>query len=197
MATPKPHPPTLQLVAIFSRHGAALDWAIKQISDCWGALALISPRFDHSETNYYQAEMGTGLKKQFLVVEGDYDPSRLAASKLESNGWEAEFAEQSDHADQRPLNIDPGYLTLTKLVLASAKDRAHRIYLADGIYAEECLYYLDQGWRARPWTYPDYQRSDFQVFFVEARELLKQRMAELRRVLTQQNSAPQSKEMGI
>ena len=59
-------------------------------------------------------------------------------------------------------------------MLASAKDRAHRIYLADGIFAEECLYYLDHRWQARPWTYPDYQRADFQAFFVQAREFLKQ-----------------------
>ncbi len=71
------------------------------------------------------------------------------------------------------MNIDPGYLTLSKLVLASAKDRSHRLYVADGIYAEECLYYLERRWQARPWTYPDYQRDDFQAFFVEVRELLK------------------------
>jgi hypothetical protein len=44
--------------------------------------------------------------------------------------------------------------------------------MADGIYAEECLYYLDGSWQARPWTYPDYRRADFQAFFGEARELL-------------------------
>jgi hypothetical protein len=73
----------------------------------------------------------------------------------------------------RPVNIDPGYLMLGKLVLASTKDRAHRIYLRDGIYAEECLYYV-AGWQSRPWTYPDYQRADYQQFFDQVRERLKQ-----------------------
>ncbi len=179
MAVPKPPPFTLQLVAIFSAHDAALQWARERIEGSWGTVSLASEPFDHSETKYYATEMGEGLKKQFLVIDGSYDPACLADAKLESNRWEAEFATRAQAApsganypEARPVNIDPGYLTLTKLVLASAKDRAHRIYLRDGIYAEECLYYL-KGWQARPWTYPDYQRADFHAFFEEARNYLK------------------------
>lgn len=176
MAIPKPPAPTLQLVAIFSRYPAAMDWAAEQVEANWGKIALASERFDHSETGYYEAEMGPGLEKQFLVIEQKYDPASLADSKLQSNAWEAEYAslpgEHSNNSAPRPVNIDPGYLTLTKLVLASAKDRAHRIYMRDGIYAEECLYYL-KGWQSRPWTYPDYQRSEFQAFFEKARDYLK------------------------
>jgi hypothetical protein len=173
MATPKPPYPALLLVAIFSRYENVLDWVKEKVATEWGSVALASPRFDHSETSYYAAEMGPGLVKQFLIVEGLYDPARLSQTKLQSNAWEEEIARSGEYAESRPLNIDPGYVTLSKLVLASAKDRAHRIYLADGIYAEECLYYLDRRWQSRPWTYPDYQRDDFQAFFVEARELLK------------------------
>lgn len=178
MAQPKAAPKTIQLVAIFSRHESVLDWAMEKIATQWGKIALASPRFDHSETDYYVAEMGTGLIKQFLLVDGWYDPALLPKSKLQSNAWEAELTQSSDYAESRPLNIDPGYITLAKLVLASCKDRAHRIYLSDGIYAEECLYYLDHRWQERPWTYPDYRRADFQAFFVQARELLKTRMGD-------------------
>lgn len=181
MAQPKPPPPTLQLVAIFSRYDDALDWALSRVQERWGRALLTSERFDHSETRYYESEMGAGLQKQFIVLQPSdtrfYDPARLAADKLESNDWERELAAASNYAEPRPVNLDPGYLTLMKLVLASAKDRAHRIYLHDGIYAEECLYYLDHRWQARPWTYPDYQRDDFQAFFVQARELLKDQMS--------------------
>lgn len=187
MATPREPPPTILLAAIFSRHESAMDWATEQISRAWGKVVLASERFDHSETSYYESEMGPGLVKQFLVIDDWYDPARLADNKLESNTWEAELASASrlvvdgspagEDLPPRPVNIDPGYLTLTKLVLASAKDRAHRIYLRNGIYAEECLYYLDRRWNARQWTYPDYQRSDFQAFFVEARDYLKQKIS--------------------
>lgn len=173
MAQPKPAPPAAQLVAIFSRHASALDWAAARIEQQWGKIALLSPRFDHSETSYYAAEMGSDLLKQFVVVDGMYDPADLPQSKLASNAWELELSASGQYAEPRPLNIDPGYITLTKLVLASCKDRAHRIYLRDGIYAEECLYYLGAGWQSRPWTYPDYRRADFQAFFEEARDWLK------------------------
>ncbi|MFK7736681.1 MAG: DUF4416 family protein [Pirellulaceae bacterium] len=190
MATPNLPPPTLMLVAVFSRHDAAIEWALEKVRQEWGPIGLLSQRFDHSETQYYESTMGAGLKKQFAIVDwkpqlaesdrGFYDPSLLAQSKLQSNEWEQELAAETNYEELRPVNVDPGYLTLTKLVLASAKDRAHRIYLSDGIYAEQCLYYLDHCWQSRPWTYPDYQREDFQAFFLEARELLKSRMMQAR-----------------
>jgi hypothetical protein len=77
--------------------------------------------------------------------------------------------------DERPLNLDPGYITLAKLVLASTKDHAHRIYLSQGIYAEITLNYRAGSWQPLPWTYPDYRRSDFQEFFTNCREYLKGR----------------------
>ncbi|MEM7479410.1 MAG: DUF4416 family protein [Planctomycetota bacterium] len=187
MAKPKAPPPTLQLVAVFSRHEQAVQWAMKRIETNWGEIGLKSEIFDHSETNYYAAEMGEGLQKQFAIVSssalgnGFYDPAKLAVHKLQSNQWELELAENANYPSQRPVNIDPGYLTLTKLVLASAKDRAHRIYLSDGIYAEESLYYLDRRWQSRPWTYPDYQRKDFHTFFEQAREFLKDKITESNR----------------
>jgi hypothetical protein len=181
MAKPKPPPECVQLVAVFSRDTTAIDWACSKIANAWGAIALQSPRFDHSETRYYEREMGTDLKKQFFVMDGFYDPSRLARNKLQSNEWEQEFAERTNSDVQRPVNIDPGYLTLTKLVLASAKDRAHRIYLHSGIYAEECLFFLDGRWQARAWTYPDYRRTDFQHFFGEVRDMLRQIIADSNR----------------
>lgn len=176
MAQPRPYPPCFLLAAIFSRHETALDWALQQLSAAWGEMALLSHRFDHSETRYYEAEMGENLLKQFVVFDSPFDPQQLPSKKLFSNALELELAQQQRFSEARPVNIDPGYLTLTKLVLASAKDRAHRLYMADGIYAEECLYFLEQRWQSRPWTYPDYQRADFQAFFVEARNLLKSRI---------------------
>lgn len=76
------------------------------------------------------------------------------------------------HAESRPLNLDPGYLTPAKLVLASTKDHAHRIYLRDGIFAEVTLVYRKGKWQPLEWTYPDYRRDDYQQFFTRCRERL-------------------------
>ena len=76
---------------------------------------------------------------------------------------------------ERPLNLDPGYITDSKLVLASTKNHAHRIYLAEGIFAEITLRFQGGQWRPWEWTYPDYRRADFQQFFTDCRNYLRQR----------------------
>lgn len=170
-----PHPPTpaLLLVAASSRYHEALGWGLRQ-SECeFGQAAAVSDAFDFTETDYYAAEMGAGLKKQFWAFAETIDPGRLASIKLNTNLWEAEYAELQQHPEPRPLNLDPGYLTLAKLVLASTKDHAHRIYLADGIYAEVTLAFRGGAWQAFDWTYPDYRRADFHAFFNVCRERLR------------------------
>ncbi|MEX2025857.1 MAG: DUF4416 family protein, partial [Pirellulaceae bacterium] len=88
--------------------------------------------------------------------------------------WEDEYRRQVAHPESRPLNIDPGYLTEAKLVLASTKDRDHRIYLSQGIFAEVTLHFQQAKWQTRPWTYPDYQRADYHEFFSRCRDFLRQ-----------------------
>ena len=97
-----------------------------------------------------------GCAKRFRLFERPFDPAELVAIKLETNRWEEEYIAQGEHAEPRPLNLDPGYLTLGKLVLASTKDFAHRIYLNRGIYAEITLYYRHHRWQDHPFTFADY-----------------------------------------
>ncbi len=169
------HLPVMPILAAFSRYDGALDWAGDRAVAAWGPVALASPRFDFRETEYYSATMGTGLKKCFWVFERPFDPADLIERKLATNAWEAEYAAEAGHPEPRPLNLDPGYLTLAKLILASTKDHAHRIYLGRGIYAEVTLYFKDGRWQHRDWTFPDYRRADYQQFFSQARELIRAR----------------------
>jgi hypothetical protein len=170
-----PHPPTpaLLLVAASSRYEAALAWGLRRAEAEFGPLAAASDAFNFTETDYYAAEMGGDLKKQFWAFAAPIDPGQLAAIKLATNSWETEYSGLQLHSEPRPLNLDPGYLTLAKLVLASTKDHAHRIYLADGIYAEVTLAFRGGAWQPHEWTYPDYRRADFHAFFTRCRELLK------------------------
>ncbi len=164
--------PTMLLVAVVSRHQTAFDWSREIAIQYHGPVILTSDAFDFSETDYYTATMGAGLKKQFLAFERPIDPGALAQIKRQTNEWEAEYAALARHAEPRPLNLDPGYITPAKLVLASTKDHAHRIYLREGIYAEVTLAYRQHRWQPLEWTYPDYRRDDFHRFFNECREWL-------------------------
>jgi len=179
MASVVPHRPVLRLLAVFSRYPEAIDWAREIAEGAWGNIALQSPLFDHRETNYYEQAMGPDLKKTFFAFESLADPAGLAAWKETTNRWEADYQQLGWHSETRPLNLDPGYLTEAKLILASTKDRDHRIYLDHGIYAENTLYFHHGAWRSRPWTYPDYQRADYHQFFTECREYLRKRYAEI------------------
>jgi hypothetical protein len=170
------HRPVLRLLAAFSRHPAALDWARTQAESAWGPVALEGPRFAFTETDYYEPTMGPGLAKTFWAFERPADPAELAAWKLAANDWEAQYAAIGRHAEPRPLNLDPGYLTSGKLVLASTKDHAHRIYLRDGVFAEVTLYYKDGAWREREWTFPDYRRAEYHAFFDRCRTLLREKL---------------------
>jgi len=173
MGQANPASPVLLLLAAFSRHQDALAWTRTKTEATWGPIALASDAFDFRETNYYDTTMGVGLRKQFFAFERLIDPAQLVELKLQANDWEAEYAALAKHDEQRPLNLDPGYITLAKLVLASTKDHAHRIYLGHGIYAEITLKFRDGAWQASDWTYPDYRRPDFQEFFSRCREYLK------------------------
>jgi hypothetical protein len=164
--------PVLLIVAACSRHETALEWAGERSAERYGPIVFASPAFDFTETDYYTATMGPGLKKQFLAFEQLMDSAALASIKRETNDWESEYAAAGQHAEVRPLNLDPGYITPAKLVLASTKDHAHRIYLRDGIFAEVTLVYRQRKWQPVEWTYPDYRRDDYQRFFTQCREWL-------------------------
>jgi hypothetical protein len=176
MGEPTPHPPVLLLLAAFSRHDDALDWAKQRAVETWGPIAHESPRFEFVETSYYDATMGAGIKKVFFTFQRPFAPEGIVDVKLATNHWEEEYAAQAGKPEPRPLNLDPGYLTLGKLVLASTKDFAHRIYLSQGIYAEITLQYRHRRWEHHQYTFPDYRREDYQRFFTECRDVIRKMM---------------------
>jgi hypothetical protein len=176
MGQPTPHSPALLLLAAFSCHDDALHWAKQKAEAQWGPIELESPAFDFAQTEYYTATMGPGLKKVFYAFEKPFDPADMVDVKLLTNAWEDEYAALQKHGEPRPLNLDPGYITLGKLILASTKDFAHRIYLNRGIYAEVTLFYKHRQWRHHDCTFADYRREDYQQFFTLCRDRLHQRL---------------------
>jgi hypothetical protein len=178
MGEPTPHCPALLLLAAFSRYEGAIRWARERAVEVWGPVAIESPAFRFDQTDYYTATMGPDLVKVFWAFERPIDPAGLVDVKLLTNRWECEYAGQAGQVEPRPLNLDPGYLTPAKLVLASTKDFAHRVYLDRGIYAEITLFYRRGRWEWHEWTFPDYRREEYHRFFFQCRELLERRRAE-------------------
>ena len=166
--------PVLLFIAAFAPTAAALDWARRRTETVFGPIELESKTFRFDKfTDYYAASMGDVLFKRLWGFRQLIDPATLPDIKRLSNDWEAEYAANDSDLTARPLNLDPGYVTLAKLILASTKDHAHRIYLRDGIFAETTLMFTQKQWTALPWTYPDYQSPEYHEFLNRCREFLK------------------------
>jgi hypothetical protein len=140
--------------------------AEKVLAAHWGPVDDRSALIPFTFSDYYQKEMGAGLLRGWLSFEQLISPDALAALKTAANGFETTFAA----AKGRSVNIDPGYITMAKLVLASTKDYSHRIYLSSGIYAEVTMLYSHHRYVTLPWTYLDYQSSPAIEFFTRVRE---------------------------
>jgi len=149
------------ITAVSTRHESALAWAQASLEEEYGDLFLVSDVFDFDQTTYYTKSMGDDLKKQFVAHQTLIDPAILPDVKRRTNELEDLYRQQHDHGESRPLNLDPGYISEGKLILASTKNHSHRVYLRDGIFAEITLHYHKKSWQSREWTYPDYKQPEF------------------------------------
>jgi hypothetical protein len=171
MATPRLPAPVLLVVAAFSRHPEALSWGRRRLEQAFGPVARAGPVYAFRQTDYYERTMGPDLQKQLLAFRDLVAADALAGLKLRSNALERELADSGSYPEPRPLNLDPGALTLGKFVLASGKDGSHRVYLRDGIFAEVTLRFHAGAFEPWPWTYADYRQPEVLAFLKEAREL--------------------------
>src|SRR5262249_32254219 len=144
----------------------------------FGPVGLTSAPFVFDQTSYYEATMGPDLRKQFFALRDLVSPDSLPAIKLRTNALESELAGRHGYPEPRPLNLDPGYLSLGKLLLATTKDQSHRVYLRDGIFAEVTLRYQAGAYEPWPWTYADYRQECVRAFFQQARAYYRQRLRE-------------------
>jgi hypothetical protein len=120
-------------------------------------------------TNYYFREMGEPLFRRFLSFRNLIDPSRLAEIKVWTNTLEENYAQLV--VEERALNIDPGYINLTAFILATSKNYAHRIYLGNGVFAQQELLFERKRIQTLDWTYPDYRSYEYQEILKKVRDL--------------------------
>jgi len=153
---------------------AYISETLSVVKEKIGEPVFESPVFDFIMTDYYEKEMGKNLLKAFYCFEKPIDMESLSDIKLISNEIEKGFCEKDDDVLNRRINIDPGYVTLSKLVLASTKDYSHRIYIGNGIYAETTLRFVRGSFIPIDTTYPDYKTDIAITFFNRCREYLKE-----------------------
>jgi len=163
--------PVKLFAGIISNSKEALIEAENHLKRMLGAIDFESPVIDFGFTDYYDNEMGRPLFRKWVTFEKPEEAEKLPLIKIETNSLEGALSVSG----KRRVNIDPGYITLSKVVLASTKDFSHRICLSKGIYGEVTLIFKQKVFTFLPWTYPDYKSETALKFFSEIRNILHKR----------------------
>jgi hypothetical protein len=177
MAQPREFAPVKLICGVIHKDDALYKEVRQRLEAEWGRADSESEAFPFDLTGYYEDEMGGGLVRRFLSFEALVPPESLPEAKLWAIELEA-LVRQERGVTGRPANIDPGYLTASALVMATAKDFAHRIPLAKGIYAHLELLFTRTGVRTLDWTYPDLRREPPQAYFRTVRDIYLRQLRE-------------------
>jgi hypothetical protein len=152
--------------------------AEERLASLFGPVDARSESFPFDLTSYYDREMGRPIRRCFFSFSELIQPSAIAEIKVKTNDLESVFA--SDFRSvARPVNLDPGYVEQSKVVLASTKNFYHRILVSGGIYAEVTLYFKDGQWHSFPWTFPDFKSDRYHQFFTSVRGIYRNQLSQM------------------
>ena len=168
--------PVKGIIGVLTTESCLLPTVYAELTHRLGPIDFTSELMPFTSTTYYEAEMGPNIQRQFISFERLIDAGTLAEMKLFTNAVEQTFAIKEPEGAVRRVNLDAGYLCLAKLVLASTKDHAHRIYLCDGIYAEITLRFYRKTFRPWEWSYPDYRLPTYIAIFNDIREIYRNQL---------------------
>jgi hypothetical protein len=171
MWTLKEPSPVKLIVGMLAADARCVQASRQAVLAEFGEPDFVSDEWQFRETEYYRKETGDNILRQFVTFSRLIEPGMLAEIKLRTNAIEEQLAAKPGASVPRPVNLDPGYIEPSKLVLASTKNFSHRVYIGCKMWAEVTLIYSN-GWTPLPWTYPDYRLKRYHQFFDKARERL-------------------------
>ncbi|OQY02449.1 MAG: GTP-binding protein [Desulfobacteraceae bacterium 4572_130] len=154
------------IISIFMNTKEIFNDILPFLKKYFGDIDIISSWFDFNYTNYYYMEMGSPLFRRVIVFKDLIEQNILAEIKETTNFLEKKWKKK----EKRKINIDPGFLVLSRFVLATGKDYSHRIYLGKRIYADLTLIYKNGKYRTLDWTYPDYAHEKMINFLGKVRK---------------------------
>ena len=160
-----PAAPVQPIVGLLAASLSLLAEARAALEAEFAPIALASEPGEWAQSGYYRREMGDRIWRQYLALDARMAPDELADLKRWTNGLEDRW--HGPHG--RNVNVDPGYLDLLRVVLASTKDAAHRVAIAPGIYAEPTLHFVHGRFAAWPHTYRDFAAATALDFFTDVR----------------------------
>jgi hypothetical protein len=164
--------PAKLIIGILAADEECLKAAIEAINISFGKNDFLSDIWPFNQTDYYKDQTGENILRQFVSIKKLIDPGKLSKIKLKTNKLEQKLAKQSASDLLRPVNLDPGLIEPSKLILATTKNYSHRIYLGKKIFAEVTLIFDKGAWKPFDYTYPDYRQDCYHDFFSKVRTQL-------------------------
>ncbi len=175
MKPTSPEPVKLFMGILYS-DAALLEKALSLLVEECGEIDFESPNFEFTISDYYKEEMGGPISRKFISFLELISPKDLAQIKIDTNQIEEELMV----VGKRKVNLDPGYMDYNKVVLASAKFNAQKVYLDHGIYADPTLWYEKGRFEPYPFAFPDFKTDLYEKTFLHIRALYKGQVQELR-----------------
>ncbi len=166
MGQPKEPRPARLFMSLIASEESVFHEGIEALRLEYGEVDFFSKRFPFNLTDYYASEMGDTLFRHFVTFERLISIPSLPDIKRSTNRLEEKYA---NSAGNRRINIDPGYLCLEHVILATTKGYTHRPYLRAGIYADLTLIYRNKSFQPLEWTYPDYRQAEVTQLFNQLR----------------------------
>ena len=164
--------PVKLIIGILAADHKCVYTAADFLADKFGRVDFTSDIWPFDKTDYYRDQTGSRILRQFISIERLIDPGKLAKIKLKTNKLEQKLAKMLALLLPRPVNLDPGIIEPSKLVLATTKNYSHRIYIGNKMYAEVTLIYDKGRWCPLDHTYPDYKQQCYFDFFEKVRTRL-------------------------
>ncbi len=165
MSTPAVPPAVKPVASLILAREDLTGPVLRRLATYWGPVDLVGPLWPFTATDYYSREMGGGLWRCLASFLHLASAAHLADWKVRTNLLEKHFS----LGGRRLVNLDPGYVARERLVLATGKNYAHRIYLGQGIFGDLTLLAGRGGFEALGWTYPDYAAGPLPEFLALVR----------------------------
>ena len=140
------------VISVLNSETEVLSTAKNALIEAFGPIGREIGPLEFKFTTFYDQELGPEIRRWLWAFEKLVDRGELASIKCLTNRLEQEYTDNG----KRRFNLDPGLLTLENFILATGKNRAHRIYLEQGIFGDLTLVFQKGSYRPLEWTYPDY-----------------------------------------
>ena len=162
--------PVKPFVMVLYSSEDALAEALRMLGERWGGPDHVGGAQPFELTDYYEREMGPGLQRRAVSFERVAPSECLIERKVEA--MEVEDSLRQPGGGRR-TNIDPGYVDLQKIVLASSKEGPWKIHLGRGVHADLVARVVNRRLEPSPAAFADFRSGVYDEDLLAIRRIYK------------------------